>query len=118
VETGTLGAASHRYTEGLLRPVAKVCEVAQYFNWQGAELWLFCHTSGTVLTAANIYKKWIGKYRRIVPNRRSVYVVNDADAAGLAEMTLAPESPGVVILDYGGTGREPPSLRMGTCSQC
>ncbi len=115
VETGELLAPRYRIVtpEGAKpRPVAKVvAEVAQYFNWQGAIGCGFPAAihQGTVLTAANIHKKWIGENAAGLFSELTggpVYVVNDADAAGLAEMTFGAgkDRPGVVIVITVGTG--------------
>ena len=66
-------------------------------------------TSGTARTAANIDPSWIGTdVRALVRARtgRDVAVVNDADAAGLAEVRFgaARDVPGTVLVLTLGTG--------------
>ncbi|MFM2394856.1 MAG: hypothetical protein RLZZ546_2839, partial [Bacteroidota bacterium] len=65
--------------------------------------------NGTVLSAANIDKSWINyaikeKYSKGL--RKDVYVINDADAAGLAEMKFGggKKKKGFVIFLTLGTG--------------
>lgn len=64
---------------------------------------------GIVRTAANLNKAWIGKpLARLAGERlgRAVIAINDADAAGLAEMRYgtARDVPGTVLLLTLGTG--------------
>jgi polyphosphate glucokinase len=64
---------------------------------------------GTVMTAANIDKEWIGKSAAdVVGNAlaRRVWALNDADAAGLAEVRLGAGRGlrGVVLMLTVGTG--------------
>ncbi|MDH6680782.1 polyphosphate glucokinase [Rhodococcus sp. LBL1] len=67
-------------------------------------------TSGIARTAANIDKSWIGTDARAVFSRalggRDVTVLNDADAAGLAEdrYGAGKDADGVVVLLTFGTG--------------
>lgn len=65
--------------------------------------------SGTVRTAANLNKAWIGKPLAALAGeylRRPVIAINDADAAGLAELRYgaARDVPGTVLLLTLGTG--------------
>jgi len=65
--------------------------------------------SGVVRTAANLNKAWIGKSLVVLAGerlRRPVIAVNDADAAGLAELRYgaARDVPGTVLLLTLGTG--------------
>ncbi len=65
--------------------------------------------SGTVRTAANLNKAWIGKSLAALAGerlRRPVIAINDADAAGLAELHYgaARGVPGTVLLLTLGTG--------------
>jgi polyphosphate glucokinase len=65
--------------------------------------------NGTVRTAANLNKAWIGQPLAALATRqlrRSVVAVNDADAAGLAELShgAARDVPGTVLLLTLGTG--------------
>lgn len=64
---------------------------------------------GTVLTAANIDRGWVGQSADELIGAalgRKVYAVNDADCAGLAEMRLGAgrDVPGTVLLLTIGTG--------------
>jgi polyphosphate glucokinase len=64
---------------------------------------------GIVLTAANLNKAWIGKPLAALAHeylRRPVIAINDADAAGLAELRYgaARGVPGTVLLLTLGTG--------------
>ena len=66
-------------------------------------------TSGTARTAANIDPSWVGTdVRALVRERtgREAHVVNDADAAGLAEVRFgaARDVPGTVLVLTLGTG--------------
>ena len=86
-------------------------QLAQHFEWKGA---IGCGfpavmRSGTALTAANIHKKWVGADAEALFSEITglpVKVVNDADAAGLAEMTFGAgrEHGGVVMMITIGTG--------------
>jgi polyphosphate glucokinase len=65
--------------------------------------------NGTVRTAANLNKAWIGKSLAVLAGerlRRPVIAVNDADAAGLAELRYgaARDVAGTVLLLTLGTG--------------
>jgi polyphosphate glucokinase len=65
--------------------------------------------NGTVRTAANLNKAWIGKPLAALAAQhlhRAVIAVNDADAAGLAELQYgaARQVPGTVLLLTLGTG--------------
>ena len=65
--------------------------------------------AGTVYTAANLNKAWIGKPLAAMAGehlRRPVIAINDADAAGLAELRYgaARGVPGAVLLLTLGTG--------------
>ena len=65
--------------------------------------------NGTVRTAANLNKDWIGKsLTKLASERlqRPVFAINDADAAGLAELRYgaARDVPGTVLLLTLGTG--------------
>jgi polyphosphate glucokinase len=65
--------------------------------------------NGTVRTAANLNKAWIGQPLGALATRhlrRSVVAINDADAAGLAELRYgaARDVPGTVLLLTLGTG--------------
>ena len=65
--------------------------------------------AGTVHTAANLNKAWIGKPLAALAGehlRRPVIAINDADAAGLAELRYgaARDMPGTVLVLTLGTG--------------
>ena len=114
-ETGSLLAPRHRVpTPEPSKPKAiadVVAEIARQFNWQGPVGCGFpaAVRNGIIMTAANINKKWIGTNAADLFSSAMdcpVYVLNDADAAGLAEMTFGAgrEQPGVVLIVTIGTG--------------
>lgn len=94
------------------RPVAEtVTQVAKHFNWKG-ELGIGFPgvvRKGVTLTAANIHEDWEGlnaaKFIKKVTGRKTC-IINDADAAGLAEMAFGAgkDRQGVVMLVTIGTG--------------
>jgi polyphosphate glucokinase len=64
---------------------------------------------GVVMTAANIDKRWVGASAEAILGkalRRRVYAINDADAAGLAEIAFGAGKavPGTVLMLTLGTG--------------
>jgi polyphosphate glucokinase len=70
-----------------------VKQVAQSFDWTGPIGATFpgVVTGGTIRTAANVDKKWIGADAATLFGKAigsGVRVLNDADAAGVAEMTF------------------------------
>ncbi|MYY87422.1 MULTISPECIES: polyphosphate--glucose phosphotransferase [unclassified Streptomyces] len=89
-----------------------VCEVVRHFGWTGPVGATFpgVITNGTARTAANVDKSWIGTdIRKLVSERlggTQVTVLNDADAAGVAEMHFGAGRgrTGTVILLTLGTG--------------
>jgi polyphosphate glucokinase len=92
--------------------VAKaVAEIASYFEWDGP---IGCGfpavvRQGITRTAANVHDKWIGTNAAKLfskTTRCPVKVINDADAAGLAEMAFGAGQGrmGVVLLVTIGTG--------------
>jgi polyphosphate glucokinase len=94
-ETGELVAARHR----ILTPqpatttavAGGVREVAAHFNWEGPIGATFPAVvkNGVVHTAANVDDSWIGADAAALfseTTRSPVTVINDADAAGLAEV--------------------------------
>jgi len=93
-------------------PVAEVTsEITHHFDWHGVTGIGFPAVihSGVVFSAANIHKKWIGTDAAALFTEHtggSVLVINDADAAGLAEMTFGAGSgrKGVVLIVTIGTG--------------
>lgn len=90
---------------------ATVTEIVNYFRWDGP---IGCGFPaairlGKVKIAANVSKKWIDKdIETLFANAaaRPVTVLNDADAAGLAEMRFGAgrEQKGTVIVITLGTG--------------
>lgn len=92
--------------------VAKVlATIAQHFAWTGpiGATMPGVVKNGTLLTAANIDKRWIGTNANEVFGRATgcpVNVINDADAAGIAEMRFGAGAgrKGVVIMITLGTG--------------
>lgn len=91
--------------------IAVMAETVQHFEWQGLVGCGFpaAIKEGVVLTAANISEKWIGLNAREAlqaATKCEVTVLNDADAAGLAEMRFGAgrEQRGVVLVITLGTG--------------
>ena len=93
--------------------VAKtIAEVVKEFGWQG-ELGVTYPgvvTNGVVRTAANVDKAWIGTNASEIYSKaldgQPVTVLNDADAAGLAEQRFGAgrDNNGVIVLLTFGTG--------------
>ncbi|GAA3481495.1 MULTISPECIES: polyphosphate--glucose phosphotransferase [Streptomyces] len=88
-----------------------VAEVVGHFDWSGPVGITFpgVVTSGVTRTAANVDKGWIDTdARTLLGNKLSlpVTVLNDADAAGIAEMTFGAGRgrKGTVIMLTFGTG--------------
>lgn len=89
-----------------------VAKVVRQFNWEGPIGVGFPSVvrGGVIYTAANIAKSWIGTnaeelFRKVTGC--PVYVLNDADAAGIAEMRFgvgAERSKGLVMMITIGTG--------------
>src|SRR5438552_562158 len=82
-----------------------VAEVARHFDWHGPLGCTFPGVvkHGVVYTAANVDKSWIGTDARRVFEAATgcpVLLLNDADAAGLAEVRFGAgrDEPGVVVL--------------------
>ncbi|RFZ03805.1 Polyphosphate glucokinase [Mycobacterium marinum] len=93
--------------------VAKtIAEVVDRFGWTGplGVTYPGVVTHGIVQTAANVDKSWIGTNAREVIsaelNGQDVTILNDADAAGLAEERYGAgnNQPGLVVLLTFGTG--------------
>jgi polyphosphate glucokinase len=91
--------------------IAVMDEIVNHFNWQGP---VGCGYPGVVkggvtYTASNVSKKWIG-FNLVQALREltgcDVVALNDADAAGLAEMRLGAgrDQNGVVLIITLGTG--------------
>lgn len=115
IERGTLVAK--RYRIPTPRPstpeavAAAVARIALHFRWDGPIGCTFPAVvrDGVVLSAANVDASWIGvNGRKLLQNKtgRHVRIVNDADAAGLAEMQFGAgkERVGVVLVLTFGTG--------------
>lgn len=114
-ETGALLAPRFRIPtpkSGKPRPMARVmAQIVEHFEWQGpigAGFPAPLH-DGVVLAAANIHKDWIGTNAEEIFAEAAgcpVRVINDADAAGLAEMIFGAgkDHPGVVLIVTVGTG--------------
>jgi polyphosphate glucokinase len=91
--------------------IATTAKIIQHFNWQGPIGCGFPSAvkKGVICTAANVSKKWIGfdleKSLREL-SECEVIVLNDADAAGLAEMRFGAgrDHEGVVLIVTLGTG--------------
>jgi polyphosphate glucokinase len=88
-----------------------VAEVARHFKWQGPIGCTFPGVikAGVVYTAANIDESWVGFNGQKLLEEKSgcrVLFLNDADAAGIAEMEFGAGQghPGVVIMLTFGTG--------------
>ncbi len=114
-ETGRLLAERLRIKtpkKGEPEPVAEVVhQIAQFFNWKGPIGIGFPAPikGGVALMAANISKKWIGTNADALFSKITACnctMINDADAAGLAEMTFGAGrgQPGTVIIVTLGTG--------------
>ena len=114
-DTGTLLESRFRLpTPSPAKPVAvaeTVGEIADHFNWKGRLCIGFPGVvrKGVTLTAANIHEDWVGlnaaKHIKKVTGRKTC-IINDADAAGLAEMAFGAgkERRGVVLVVTIGTG--------------
>lgn len=88
-----------------------VGEVVEHFTWNGPVGATFPAVvkDGVTLSAANVDKEWIGANADELFTQRlnmPVTVLNDADAAGLAEMRFGAGRgrPGVVLMITLGTG--------------
>jgi polyphosphate glucokinase len=94
------------------RPIAKtVAEIASHFEWSGPMGCGFpaAMQGGVARTAANVHKRWIGTDASALFSEYTgcpTWVINDADAAGLAEMTFGAgrDRQGVVLIVTIGTG--------------
>jgi polyphosphate glucokinase len=91
--------------------VATVAEVVQHFNWKGPIGCTFPAVvkQGVVYSAANVDESWIGTNgQKLITQQTNcpVILLNDADAAGMAEMALGAGRGqlGVVIMITFGTG--------------
>ena len=114
-ETGQLLAERIRIKtpkNGEPEPIAEVVkQIAQSFNWNGPIGIGFPAPikAGVAMMAANVSEKWVGKNANALFTKVTgcdCTLVNDADAAGLAEMTFGAGGgqPGTVIMITLGTG--------------
>jgi polyphosphate glucokinase len=115
IMTGELLTDRHRIATpepSIPQAVANVVgEIAHYFNWHGPIGCTFpaIVRHGLICSAANVDKSWIGVDAVVLFERATgcpVRVLNDADAAGLAEMEAGAgkHRKGVVIMLTFGTG--------------
>lgn len=88
-----------------------VAEIVQHFNWQGPIGCTFPAVvkHGVVETAANVDQGWVGTDGQALIQQETgcpILLVNDADAAGVAEMQYGAGKghTGVVIMVTLGTG--------------
>jgi polyphosphate glucokinase len=115
VDTGLLVAERHRIpTPQPATPDAvgdTVAEIVKYFQWKGPVGCTFPAVikKGVAYSAANVDESWIGTngerlFKR--KTKRPVLLVNDADAAGIAEMSFGAGKgkSGVVMIVTLGTG--------------
>lgn len=94
------------------KPVASVvAKIAEHFDWNGrlGIGYPGVVRKGVTLTAANVHKDWIGLNAAKSIKKITGYktcIINDADAAGLAEMAFGAgkDRQGVVLLITIGTG--------------
>jgi polyphosphate glucokinase len=114
-QTGSLLTERVRIpTPEALKPgamAAVVAQIAQSFHWSGPIGCGFPSAirGGVVLTAANIHKKWVDVNAQKLFSEATgcpVLVLNDADAAGMAEMAFGAGrgQDGSVIIVTIGTG--------------
>lgn len=117
VETSTGTLTQERYRVATPQPATpgavadSVAEVVRYFEWEGSVGCTFPAVvkHGVVHTAANVDPAWIGTDGQMLFRHRTncpVNLLNDADAAGIAEMTFGAGvgRGGVVIILTFGTG--------------
>ena len=116
LETGTLiGERFKLLTPQPATPdavAATIAEVVKHFNWEGSlgVTYPGVVSDGIVRTAANVDQSWIGANAREVISGalggQPVTVLNDADAAGLAEEKFGAGRghTGVIVLLTFGTG--------------
>lgn len=115
VEEGVLTVEHYRIpTPQPATPAAvsdAVVELVRHFRWNRPIGCTFPAVikGGVVYTAANVDKTWIGLDAQQLLRKKtkcSVYLLNDADAAGIAEMTIGAGKgqAGVVMMVTLGTG--------------
>jgi polyphosphate glucokinase len=88
-----------------------VAQVVEHFDWKGPVGATFPAVvkNGVTMTAANVNSKWVGTDAEKVLSERlgsPTIVLNDADAAGIAEMRFGAgrDRKGVVLMITLGTG--------------
>jgi polyphosphate glucokinase len=112
---GTMLAERHRIpTPNPSKPDAVadvVAEVAQHYKWKGPIGCTFpaIVKGGIVYSAANVDRAWIGTNGQVLLEQKTncpVVLINDGDAAGIAEMEFGAGKGhgGVVIMLTFGTG--------------
>jgi polyphosphate glucokinase len=86
-------------------------KIVEHFNWKGSVGVTFPGVvqRGVTITAVNLGEKWVGLDADALFTERmglSVHLINDADAAGVAEMKFGAgrDRKGVVLLVTLGTG--------------
>lgn len=115
IENGTLMAERHRIPTpqpSLPDSVGDVvAEIVQHFDWKGPVGCTFPAVikDGVAFSAANVDKSWIGTDGETLIRKKTgcpTVLVNDADAAGMAEMEFGAGrgEMGVVIMLTLGTG--------------
>jgi polyphosphate glucokinase len=117
VETSTGVLTQERYRVTTPQPAVPgavadaVAEIVRYFEWNGPVGCTFPAVvkGGVMYTAANVDVSWIGTNGQDLFQSRTncpMMILNDADAAGLAEMTFGAGAghSGVVIILTFGTG--------------
>ena len=116
IETGEFIAARHRIATpdpSTPEEVAKaIAQIVKRFSWQGRPIgcgFPGITRHGTIYSAANVDKSWMNVDAAALFSERAecpVTIVNDADAAGLAEMTMGAgkDRNGVVFVLTLGTG--------------
>lgn len=115
IETGELISERFRLEtpeSGKPKPIAEtVCDVIDHFSWKGPVGCGFPAVvrNGKVYTAANIHEEWLGTDIEALLARTAglpCRVINDADAAGMAEMRFGAGrgNKGLVLMVTLGTG--------------
>jgi polyphosphate glucokinase len=115
VEKGTLAGERFRLlTPSPANPTNVsdvVAQVIEHFDWKGPVGTTFPAVvkNGVTMTAANVNSKWVGTDAEKVLSERlgsPTIVLNDADAAGIAEMRFGAgrDRKGVVLMITLGTG--------------